>query len=97
MAKMKEIDVNLRKKIVTCHQMKSLGYKKLSTKFDVPVSTVRAIIKRYQASGSVTSASRSGRPKKMTPVTLRRCLRLVKRDPRMTTRDLCKALEDSGV
>ena len=78
MVKVKEVDGALKKKIVKAHMRKKVGYKKLSKRFDIPVTNVRGIIKRYKASGTTKSSPRSGRPMKMTAVAWRRGLIMVK-------------------
>ena len=97
MVKVKEVDGALKKKIVKAHMRKKVGYKKLSKRFDIPVTNVRGIIKRYKASGTTKSSPRSGRPMKMTAVAWRRGLIMVKKYPRTPTKDPRKAMEESGV
>ncbi len=58
--KCKELSVDLREKIVEKHGQ-SQGYKSISRDLNVPVSTVRNIIKRFTAHGTVANLPGRGR------------------------------------
>ena len=53
--KSKELSEDLRTKIVEKHGLKSQGYKSISRDLDVPVSTVRNVIKKFTAHGTVAN------------------------------------------
>ena len=48
MVKKKELSTDLKNKIVNSNK-EGMGYKPLLKKFDVPVSTVQSIIKKYKS------------------------------------------------
>ena len=48
MVKKKELSTDLRNKIMNSNKER-MGYKSLLKKFDVPVSTIQSIIKKYKS------------------------------------------------
>ncbi len=67
----KELSVDLREKIVEKHGQ-SQGYKSISRDLNVPVSTVRNIIKRFTAHGTVANLPGRGRKSKINEKLQRR-------------------------
>ena len=62
--KSKELSEDLRTKIVEKHGQ-SQGYKSISRDLDVPVSTVRNVIKKFTAHGTVANLPGCGRKRKI--------------------------------
>ena len=60
MAKSKEYSVDFRKRVVDSHQ-KGDGYDKVAKKLDIPKSSVRGIIKKFNAEGHVHNKEGRGR------------------------------------
>ena len=94
----KEMSKDLRKKVVLLHQ-KGLGYKKISNILSISRNTVAKVIQKYENDGeTLTSAERSGRPRKLSLRCERRIMRKVKENPKLTAPELLKAIEDeSGI
>ena len=66
MVKKKELSTNLRNKIVNSNKEK-MGYKSLSKKFDVPVSIIQNIIKKYKSYQTIKNLNNRGKKRKMFP------------------------------
>ena len=62
--KSKELSEDLRTKIVEKHGQ-SQGYKSISRDLNVPVSTVRSVIKKFTAHGIVANLPGRGRKRKI--------------------------------
>ena len=60
MGKTKEYSCDVRQKIVEFHKMGS-GYKKIAQALKMPISTIRAIIKKFQLTGNVMNQPGIGR------------------------------------
>ena len=54
MGKIREHINKMRKKFVELHKLGN-GYKKIATRLTISISTVRAILKRVKATGTVTN------------------------------------------
>uniref|UniRef100_A0A8C5DSB5 Transposase n=1 Tax=Gouania willdenowi TaxID=441366 RepID=A0A8C5DSB5_GOUWI len=83
-------------KVIDAHNAGE-GYKKIAKRFQLAVSTVRGIIKRWQVRGTVEVKKRSGRPRKLSERTARSLVRKVNQNPHLTSKDLQEDLADSGV
>lgn len=86
----------VREKILAFHKG-GQGYKKIAKQLCIPVSTVKAFIQRYKRHGHAGVLPRSGRPSKMSAKAVRKVVREVKNNPRMSAKDLQRSLENSGV
>ena len=62
--KCKDLSMDLRERIVEKHQQ-SQGYKSISRDLNVPVSTVRNIIKSFTAHGTVANLPGCGQKSKI--------------------------------
>ncbi|KAI4897774.1 hypothetical protein NFI96_010319 [Prochilodus magdalenae] len=78
--KTKELSEDLRSKIVRKHGQ-SQGYKSISKDLNVPVSTVRSVIKKFKAHGTVTNLPRCGRKRKIDERFQRKIVRMVNKEP----------------
>ena len=78
--KSKELSEDLRTKIVEKHGQ-SQGYKSISRDLDVPVSTVRNVIKKFTAHGTVANLPGRGRKRKIDERLQRRIVRMVDKEP----------------
>lgn len=96
MGSSKQLSRKLKLKIVDAHKAGE-GYKKIAKRFQMPISSVRNVIKKWQSSGTVEVKARSGRPRKISDRTARRIVRKASQNPRLTARSLQKDLADTGV
>lgn len=92
----KQLPSTLKIKINDAHKAGE-GYKKIAKRFQVAVSSVRNVIKKWQLTGTVEVKLRSGRPRKLSERTARRIARKANQNPRLTAKDLQEDLADSGV
>lgn len=95
MAKTKELSEDLRVRIVAA-QKSGEGYKTISKRFQVPVSTVQSIIRKYKTHHTVENLGGRGRKSKVTPVLARKIVREVVKNPKTTTKDILKNLDSTG-
>ncbi len=93
--KCKELSVDLRENIVEKHGQ-SQGYKSISRDLNVPVSTVRNIIKRFTAYGIVANLPGHGRKSKINEKLQRRIVRMVDKEPRLTSKQIQADLQTQG-
>ena len=93
MEKSKEISQDLRKKTVDLHKSgSSLGANSKSLK--VPRSSVQTIVRKYKHHGTTQPSYRSGRRRVPSPRDKRTLVRKVQINPRTTSKDLVKILEE---
>src|SRR4029434_1399403 len=95
MGKTQEHIEDVQRKVVELHKSRN-GRKKISTQLKIPISTIRAIVKKFQATGDVRSQHGRGPICKLTPRTVRRMLRLAKESPRITAGELQRSIESCG-
>ncbi len=93
--KCKELSVDLREKIVEKHGQ-SQGYKSISRDLNVPVSTVRNIIKRFTAHATVANLPGRGRKSKINEKLQQRIVRMVDKEPRLTSKQIQADLQTQG-
>ena len=96
MPRTKEISEDLRLRIVDLHKA-GKGYKSISKSLDVHQSTVRQIVYKWRKFSTVATLPRSGCPAKMTARAQRRMLNEVKKNPRVSAKDLQKSLEHANI
>lgn len=96
MPKVKEHSLQVRTNIVEEYEA-GKGYRKLSKQFHVPISSVQSIIKKWKKQGSVSNKPRTGAPKKITPRACSKLVRLVKKNPRVTRKELVEEISLTGV
>lgn len=72
-----------RAAIITA-RLNEVPRKELAEQFDCSVTAISRTFKRCQLRNSVKSASRSGRPRKISPQQARYIRQMVKRNPRMS-------------
>ena len=92
----KQLSNDLKTKIVQ-HQGLGEGYKKLAQRFQLSVSTVRNIVRKWKTTGTVVVKARSGRPRKISDKQRRRMVRAVKLNPQTSSKDLQHDLAADGV
>ncbi len=83
------------RKIVKKHGQ-SQGYKSISRDINVPVSTVRNIIKRFTAHGTVANLPGRGRKSKNNEKLQWRIVRMVDKEPRLTSKQSQADLQTQG-
>ncbi|CAJ0941342.1 unnamed protein product [Ranitomeya imitator] len=93
--KTKELSEDLRNQIVRKHEQ-SQGYKSVSKDLNVPVSTVRSVIKKCKAHGTVANLPRCGRKRKMDKTFQRKIVRMLDKEPRLTSKQVQAALQSEG-
>uniref|UniRef100_A0A3B4TNE5 Uncharacterized protein n=1 Tax=Seriola dumerili TaxID=41447 RepID=A0A3B4TNE5_SERDU len=96
MPRQKELSEDLRSRMVDLHKA-GKGYKVISKTLEIHQSTVRQTIYKWRHFGNVATLPRSGRPVRMTPRPQRRLINEVKKQPRMTTKDLKASLELANI
>src|SRR4029434_7105689 len=83
MGKTQEHSDGVRRKVVELHKSRN-GHKKISKQLKTPISTIRAIVKKFKATGDVKNQPERGPICKLTPRTVRRMVRVAKESPRIT-------------
>ncbi|CAJ0951707.1 unnamed protein product [Ranitomeya imitator] len=96
MGSSKQLSNDLKTKIIQ-HSCSGEGYKKLSQRFNLPISTVRNIVRKWKNTGTVLVKARSGRPRKTSQRQRRRMVRSVKDNPQTASRELQHQLAADGV
>jgi transposase len=96
MVKVKELSLDLRSKIISAYN-DGEGYRKVSKRFAVPISTVRAIVKKNKTHRVIANLPGRGRKTKISAKLRRKMVRDVKANPFKTTKAILKDLADSGV
>ncbi|MGH0158085.1 UNVERIFIED_CONTAM: hypothetical protein FKN15_065758 [Acipenser sinensis] len=74
------MDSHLRKALVANYD-KGNGYRRVSKKYGIPKSTIRAKIKKYHRTNATETLERGGRQKKITGTAGRRIVRAAKKNP----------------
>ena len=92
----KQLSNDLKTKIVHRHGLGE-GYRKLSQRFQLSVSTVRNIVRKWKTTGTVQVKARRGRPRKISNNQKRRMLRTVRVKPQTSNKDLQHDLAADGV
>ena len=72
------------------------GYRKLSKQFNVPVSSVQSILKKWKEQGSVTKKPRAGAPKKINVCACSKLVKNVKKNLRTTRKELVEEMSSIG-
>ena len=93
--KTKELSEDLKNKIVKKHEQ-CQGYKSISKDLEVPVSTVRRVIKKFKEHGTVANLPRSGRKRKIDDRFQRKIVQMVGKNPRLTSKQVQAALQSEG-
>ena len=95
MGKSKDISQDLRKKNVDLYKSgSSLGA--ISKCLKVPHSSVQTIVRKYKHHGTTQPSYHSGKRLVLSPRDERTLVRKVQVNPRTTTKDLVKMLEETG-
>ena len=84
MAKKKELSKDQRSLIVNAHK-NGMGYKSISKKFDIPVSTIQSIIRKLKSYQTVENLIGRRRKQKLSARCTRNIVRLVEKTLRTTT------------
>ena len=87
MRKTKELSQRMRRLIVDEHS-RGIGYRKISSKYNIHVSTIGAIIQRWKRYGVVINLPRKGRPRKLDESAERLITRKVMRKSFITRAEL---------
>ncbi|CAJ0934893.1 unnamed protein product [Ranitomeya imitator] len=85
--KTKELSEDLRNQIVRKHEQ-SQGYKSISKDLIVPVSTVRSVIKKFKAHGTVANLPRCGRKRKIDKRFQCKIVQMLDKEPRLTSKQV---------
>ncbi|CAJ0915957.1 unnamed protein product [Ranitomeya imitator] len=93
--KTKELSEDLRSQIVRKHEQ-SQGYKSISKDLNVPVSTVRSVIKKFKAHGTVANLPRCGQKRKIDKRFQCKIVRMLDKEPRLTSKQVQAALQSEG-
>lgn len=91
-----ELSEGLKLKLIDAYKS-GKGYKKISIRFGLSVSTVRNVINKWKLRGTVEVKPRSGRPKKISEKNANLLSTKAKENPHMTVKDLQEGLADTGV
>ncbi|CAJ0966359.1 unnamed protein product [Ranitomeya imitator] len=91
----KELSEDLRNQIVRKHEQ-SQGYKSISKDLNAPLSTVRSVIKKFKALGTVASLPRCGRKRKIDKRFQRKIVRMLDKEPQLTSKQVQAALQSEG-
>ena len=87
--------LELRKKLCLEFEAGS-SYGALSSKYDIPRSTVSSIVKKYKETGIFANLPKSGRKPILSPVDVRNVIRTMTKDPTKTKTDLLEQIERVG-
>ncbi|CAJ0917217.1 unnamed protein product [Ranitomeya imitator] len=93
--KTKELSEDLRNQIARKHEQ-SQGYKSISKDQNIPVSTVRNVIKKFKAHGTVANLPRCGWKRKIDKRFQRKIVRMLDKEPRLTSKQVQAALQSEG-
>lgn len=91
-----ELSHDLKMKLIDAYKG-GKGYKKISKHFGFSISTIRNVIRKWKATGTVEVKSRSGRPRKISEQTANLLGTKARENPHMTAKDLQEGLADAGV
>ncbi len=95
MRKNKKYISDVQNKIVELHKIES-SCKKRAKALKIPISTIRAIIKRFQSTKNVTNLPERGRVSISSQCTVRRRVSVAKDSPRTTAGELQRLVESWG-
>ncbi len=95
MAKTKELSEDVRDKIVDLHKA-GMGYKTIAKQLGEKVTTVGAIIRKWQKHKITVNLPRTGAPCKISPRGVSMIMRTVRNQPRTTREDLVNDLKAAG-
>ena len=87
MGKGKELTNEKRQMVVDLHKSGN-GYKTIAKKLNIPLTTIRAIIKKFKTTGTVVNLPGRGRKCILPPRTVRQMVREAKGNPRATVGEL---------
>ncbi|CAJ0929321.1 unnamed protein product [Ranitomeya imitator] len=93
--KTKELPEDLRNQIVRKHEQ-SQGYKSISKDLNVPVSTVRSVIKKFRPHGTMANLPRCGRKRKIDKRFQRKIVQMLDKEPRLISKQVQAALQSEG-
>ena len=95
MAKTKELSKDVRDKIVDLHKA-GMGYKTIAKQLGEKVTTVGAIIRKWNKTKRTVNLPRLGAPYKISPRGVAMIMRTVRNLPRTTREDLVNDLKAAG-
>ncbi|CAJ0914927.1 unnamed protein product [Ranitomeya imitator] len=93
--KTKELSEDLRNQIVRKHEQ-SQGYKSISRDLNVPASTVRSVIKKCKAHGTVANLPRCRWKRKIDKRFQHKIVLMLNKEPRLTSKQVQAALQSEG-
>lgn len=96
MGSSKQLSEDLKEQIIHFYSAGE-GYKKLASRFNKPVATIRNIVKKWKERGTVKNKARCGRPAKISKRQLRNLVRTATEKPQTTAKDLQEDLTAMGV
>ena len=94
--KTKELSKQVRDKFVEKYRS-GLGYKKISETLNIPLSTIKSIIKKWNQYGTRTNLPRDGRPPILTDQAKKALIREATKRPKITLKELQSATAEIGV
>jgi transposase len=92
MVKQRQLSNDEKTRIVKLYS-KQLGPSKIAEKTNFKRDTIKSVIKKWKATGSVTNKPRKGRPRATSPREDRKIIQLATSDRRLTLHKLTKAIE----
>ena len=95
MGKNKYFSFDLKKKVVELYRAER-KQKEISENLNIPKGTISEIIKKFQARGSVATAQKSGRPKKLSTKAEKTMKRISVADPRKSSREISQEMAELG-
>uniref|UniRef100_A0AAZ3S9Y9 Transposase Tc1-like domain-containing protein n=1 Tax=Oncorhynchus tshawytscha TaxID=74940 RepID=A0AAZ3S9Y9_ONCTS len=96
MPRTKEISEDLRLQVINMHKA-GKGFKSISKSLDVHQSTVRQIVYKWRKFSAVATLLRSGHPAEITASAQCRMINEVKKNLRVSAKDLQKSLEHANI
>ena len=82
--------------VIIDHHNRGMGYWKISDVLEIPISMIRAIIRKWKKHGLTTDLPRKGRPRKVSERAARSIVRKVMHKPFTTRGELQKELQAAG-
>ena len=94
--KTNELSKQVRDKVVEKYRS-GLGYKKISETLNIPLSTIKSIIKKWKEYGTTTNLPREGCPPKLTDQARMALIREATKRPKITLKELQSSTAEIGV
>ncbi|CAL1591304.1 unnamed protein product [Knipowitschia caucasica] len=92
----RQLPESLKLKMIDAHKAGE-GYKKIAKRLQVPIPSVRNVIKKWQLTGTVEVKERSGRPRKITDIMVHNIVTKASQNPYLTVKAMQEELAQTGV